>query len=58
MDFGSHLVKTLSARRHGSVKVVYHQPVKVDDFPNRKALAAHVEGVIRSGMPSERQVAG
>jgi 1-acyl-sn-glycerol-3-phosphate acyltransferase len=58
MDFGSHLVRTLAVRRHGSVKVVYHQPVKVDNFANRKALAAHVEEVVRRGMPSERQIAG
>lgn len=58
MDFGSHLVKTLAARRQGSVKVVYHQPVKVDSFANRKDLAAHVERVVRFGMPPERQIAG
>ena len=58
MDFGSHLVRTLAVRRHGAVKVVYHQPVKVDSFTNRKALAAHVEDVVRRGMPSERQIAG
>ncbi len=58
MDFGSHLVKMLAARRHGTVKIIYHQPVKVDDFEGRKALAAHVEQVIRGGMPPERQLAG
>jgi len=58
MDFGSHLVRTLAVRRHGAVKVVYHQPVKVDSFANRKALAAHVEDMVRRGMPSERQIAG
>jgi 1-acyl-sn-glycerol-3-phosphate acyltransferase len=57
MDFGRHLVKLLAARQHGTVKVVYHQPVKVDGFKNRKALAAHVESVVRQGMPPERQVA-
>lgn len=55
MDFGSHLLKTLAARRQGSVEVIYHDPVRVDDFPNRKSLAAHVEQVVRSGMPPERQ---
>lgn len=57
MDFGSHALKLLAARRNGGVKVVYHAPVKVADFASRKALAAHVEGVVRSGMPTERQVA-
>jgi len=55
MDFGSHLVRTLAVRRHGAVKVIYHQPVKVDSFANRKALTAHVEEVVRSGMPLLRQ---
>ncbi len=57
MDFGSHLLKTLAAPRHGAVTLVYHSPVKVTDFPDRKALAAHLENVVRSGMPPERQIA-
>jgi 1-acyl-sn-glycerol-3-phosphate acyltransferase len=57
MDFGSHLVKMLAAKRHGAVKIVYHQPVKVDNFKERKALATHVEGVVRGGMPRDRQIA-
>nr|WP_306151143.1 lysophospholipid acyltransferase family protein [Roseovarius sp. MMSF_3281] len=58
MEFGPHLAKMLAAKRHGSVKIIYHQPVKVDDFPNRKVLAAHVEGVVRGGMPRDRQISG
>lgn len=58
MDFGSHLVKLLAAPMHGSVKIVYHQPVKVDEFDNRKDLTAHLEQVVRGGMPPERQIAG
>jgi len=58
MEFGHHLLQTLAAWPQGSVKVVYHQPVRVDDFPNRKALAAHVERVVRGGMPPERQIEG
>lgn len=58
MEFGPHLLHTLAARRHGSVKVIYHDPVKVDDFGNRKVLAAHVETIVRGGMPPERQIAG
>ncbi len=55
MDFGSHLLKVLAAPRQGKVDVIYHIPVAVDDFPNRKTLAAHVETVVRSGMPYGRQ---
>jgi len=57
MDFGSHLVKLFAAPRHGSVKIVYHQSVKVDEFDNRKDLTAHLEQVVRGGMPPERQIA-
>ena len=57
MTFGGHLVKMLAARQHGAVKIVYHHAVRVDDFMNRKALAAHLESVVRQGMPPERQVA-
>jgi 1-acyl-sn-glycerol-3-phosphate acyltransferase len=56
MDFGSHALKLLAARRNGSVKVVYHVPVKVEDFATRKALAAHVEQVVRGGMPEARRL--
>jgi len=55
MGFGPHLIKVLAARRQGRVEVIYHAPVRVDAFPNRKSLAAHVEEVVRSGMPPGRQ---
>ncbi len=51
MDFGSHLLKVLANPRQGRVKVVYHPPVRVDDFPNRKSLAAYAEKTVRSAMP-------
>ncbi len=49
MSFGEHLIKTLAARRQGRVEVVYHAPVRVDAFPNRKSLASHLETQVRSG---------
>ena len=48
MDFGPHLLKTLAARRQGRVEVQYLPPVRVADFPDRKALAAHLETEVRS----------
>ena len=51
MDFGGHLLKVLAAPRQGCVTVIYHEPVRVDDFPNRKTLAAYCEKIVRSGMP-------
>ncbi len=58
MDFGTHLLKTLAAKRQGRVMVVYHPPVKVDAFADRKALAAHVETVVRGAMPEDRRAPG
>lgn len=47
MEFGPHLLRVLAQPRQGSVELVYHPPVRVADFPDRKALAAHCEGTIR-----------
>lgn len=55
MSFGGHLLKTLSEARQGAVRVIYHAPVRVDAFKDRKALAAHVEAVVRAGMPADRR---
>jgi lyso-ornithine lipid O-acyltransferase len=48
MDFASHLVKTLAARRQGRVEVTFHPEVPVDAFDDRKTLAQHCERVIRT----------
>ncbi len=55
MEFGPHLLKVLAAPKQGAVEVIYHEPVRVDDFPNRKSLAAHLEDAVRAGMPPERR---
>ena len=47
MDFASHLKTVLAAPRHGFVDVILHDAMAVDDFPNRKALSAACEEVIR-----------
>lgn len=47
MDFGSHLLKILAARRQGRVELIYHPPLKVADFPDRKALAARAGDLVR-----------
>lgn len=49
MEFGPHLVQTLAAARQGSVEVIFHSPLAVDDYPDRKALAAACEEAVRSG---------
>ena len=47
MEFGTHLLSTLAARRQGRVAVVYHPPLNVADFADRKALAAAAEEAVR-----------
>ncbi|MFW2544024.1 lysophospholipid acyltransferase family protein [Primorskyibacter sp. 2E107] len=49
MDFGGSLLTMLGTPRHGMVRLIYHTPVRVDDFPNRKSLAAQVESQLRQG---------
>ncbi|ASM72313.1 MULTISPECIES: lysophospholipid acyltransferase family protein [Roseobacteraceae] len=47
MVFGTHLLGTLAARRQGRVEVIYHPPLNVADFTNRKTLAAAAEAAVR-----------
>ena len=49
MEFGPHLLKTLGARRQGVVEVIYHDALKVADFPDRKSLALACEQAVRAG---------
>lgn len=48
MGFGAHLLSTLAPARPGGVDVIYSPPLRVADFPNRKALAAACEQAVRS----------
>ncbi|QYX58595.1 1-acyl-sn-glycerol-3-phosphate acyltransferase [Roseovarius sp. SCSIO 43702] len=56
MEFGPHLLKVLAAPRQGCATVVYHRPVKVSDFEDRKALARYLEAEVRGAMPPDRQL--
>ena len=47
MDFGQHFLAVLTAPKQGSVTVVYHDPVKVADYSDRKALARDLEVIVR-----------
>ncbi|MEM9343920.1 MAG: lysophospholipid acyltransferase family protein [Pseudomonadota bacterium] len=51
MSFGEHAIQVLAASPQGGVDVIYHEPVPVSDFADRKSLAAHCEAVVRSGFP-------
>jgi 1-acyl-sn-glycerol-3-phosphate acyltransferase len=51
MDFAGHLLQMLAARRHGSVEVVFHDPLPVAAFADRKALARAAEDAVRAALP-------
>ncbi|MEL7133479.1 MAG: lysophospholipid acyltransferase family protein [Pseudomonadota bacterium] len=49
MDFGTHLLATLALPRQGRVEVIYHPSLTVQAYPDRKALAAAAEALVRGG---------
>jgi len=51
MNFGTHMLRVLAASPQGRVDVVFHDPVRVSDFQDRKALAAYCEVRIRDALP-------
>jgi 1-acyl-sn-glycerol-3-phosphate acyltransferase len=54
MDFAPHLLATLAAKTRGGVHVVYHRPVVVADFADRKVLAKQMEDTVRAGLTQHR----
>ena len=54
MDFGPHLLSTLAAKRQGCVHTIYHAPVKVAEFADRKTLAKKLEDQVRAGLAQHR----
>lgn len=50
MEFGGHLLKTLAQPRQGAVELIYHSPVRVAEFADRKALAVYCETKVREGL--------
>ena len=54
MELAPHLISTLGAPRGGSVDVIYHDPVRVRDFEDRKTLAQVLHRRVRDGVLSRR----
>ncbi|MFD2739215.1 lysophospholipid acyltransferase family protein [Sulfitobacter aestuarii] len=48
-SFAAHLRDTLAQRRQGAVKVIYHAPLAVAAYGDRKALAKACEDAVREG---------
>lgn len=53
MDFGGSLLRLAAQARQGKVVVIYHPPVRVDDYANRKSLARALEDLVREGHAAE-----
>ena len=49
--FVASLLTVLGAARQGRVEVIFHDPVAVDAFRDRKELAAYCERVVRAAHP-------
>lgn len=49
MEFGPHLIQVLAQKQQGSVRVTWHRPLEISEFPDRKALANAAEQLVRQG---------
>lgn len=50
MGFAPHFLMVLAQARQGRLEVIFHEPVPVDAFADRKALALHCETEVRAGL--------
>lgn len=50
MAFLPHFLATLGVVRQGRVELIFHTPVRVSDFKDRKALARYCEETVRNAM--------
>lgn len=59
MDFADGLLRALATAPQGGVEVIYHSPLKVSDFANRKTLAAECQNQVRATLTAHisRQLA-
>ena len=52
-----HLIQVLAAPRQGSVEVMFHDPLRVADFADRKALATALGRATREGFDTGQVIA-
>ncbi|HET9069363.1 MAG TPA: lysophospholipid acyltransferase family protein, partial [Amaricoccus sp.] len=50
MDFANHLRDVMARSTGGVVELVFHPPLALADFPDRKALARAAEKAVRDGL--------
>lgn len=58
MDFAPHFLRVAAQGGQGAALVTFHDPVRVDAFADRKALARHCEKVIRAELRAELGAGG
>ncbi len=51
MDFGPHLLQVLAQSPQGRVEVTWHDPLRVGDLGDRKAMARVTEAAVRGAHP-------
>jgi len=56
MEFGAHLGHVLAVSTGGTVDVVFHDPLRPEDFADRKALASQARSVILEGFQNLERV--
>ena len=48
LSFGAHLLRVLAQVRQGRIELVFHDPVAVSAYANRKTLARHCDATLRA----------
>lgn len=56
MEFAGHLLKILATNQQGTVDVIWHKPLRVADFADRKALAHAAHKVVSAGHGSPQSL--
>ena len=51
MPFGPHVWQVFCRSRGGTVEITFHDPVRPQDFANRKALADHTHRTVAGDLP-------
>ena len=49
IGFAEHFAHVMATSTGGVAQVIFHEPVRASDFPDRKALAKHCETEVRAG---------
>jgi len=51
MEMFEHIAHVLSQPGQGCVEVIFHAPLKFEDFADRKALAQTTYRIVADGLP-------